>query len=132
MLRYLTWMSYRLLADLVVVIHFAFIAFAVLGGLLTLRWPRVAWIHLPAVFWGATVELAGWICPLTPLEQGLRRASGQAGYAGGFIEHSLQPILYPVALGRELQLALGGFLVGVNLLIYLAVWRRRRREREWS
>ena len=125
-------MSYRTLADLVVLIHFAFIAFALLGGLLALRWPWITWIHLPAVLWGAAVEFMGWICPLTPLEQGLRRAGGQAGYAGGFIEHFLQPVLYPPALSRELQLALGSLLVGVNLLIYLAVWRLRRPDEEHS
>ena len=120
-------MVYRVLADLVVGIHLAFIAFALLGGLLVLRWPRVAWIHLPAVLWGVAVELAGWICPLTPLEQALRRASGQDGYTGGFIEHHLEPILYPSVLNRELQLALAVLLLGVNLAIYAAVWRVVRR-----
>ena len=116
-------------ADLVVVLHLAFILFVVAGGLLVLRWPRLAWAHLPVVAWGAGIELIGWICPLTPLENALRRAAGQAGYAGGFIEHYLMPLIYPAGLTREIQLALGLFVLVVNLAIYTVValrWRRSR------
>src|SRR5690606_28688271 len=84
--RPLVPMMYRLLADTTLVVHFAFVLFVVLGGLLVLRWRWVAWIHLPAVLWGAFVELTGRICPLTPLELWLRNLGGQRGYEGGFIE----------------------------------------------
>ncbi|WP_332674317.1 DUF2784 domain-containing protein [Aromatoleum sp.] len=119
-------------ADLVVALHFAFILFVVAGGLLVLRWPGLAWAHLPVVAWGAGIELIGWICPLTPLENVLRRAAGEAGYAGGFIDHYLAPLIYPTGLTREHQLALGLFVTIVNLLIYGLVALRRRRLRQRS
>ncbi len=107
-----------LLADLVVAAHFLFVLFVVLGGLLVLRWPRVAYLHIPAAIWGAAIEFLGWICPLTPLEHWLRRRSGGAGYSGGFIEHYILPVLYPSALTREIQLILGFLVIAVNLGIY--------------
>ena len=115
-------------ADIIVALHFLFVAFVVLGGLLALRWPRIAWLHVPAVIWGALVEFTGWICPLTPLENRLRRASGESGYQGDFIAHYILPVLYPNGLTRRDQLVLGGVALGINLLIYtLAVMRHRRR-----
>jgi hypothetical protein len=119
-------MSSGLLADLLVVIHFGFVIFVVLGGVLALRWPRVAWAHVPAAVWGAWIEWAGWICPLTPLENRLRAAAGQAGYDSSFVEHYVMPVLYPAALTRELQWLLGGIVVGVNAVVYFIVWRRTR------
>ncbi len=119
-------MLYRALADLVVFAHFAFIVFVLLGGLLALRWRRAPWLHLPAAVWGVAVELLGWFCPLTPLETYLRRASGAAGYSGGFVERYLIPIVYPAELTRELQLLLGCAVLGINVAIYLVVWRRLR------
>lgn len=113
------------LADLVVVLHLVFILFAVGGGLLALRWPRVAWLHVPAVLWGVLVEATGGMCPLTPLENALRRAGGDAAYAGGFVDHYVVPLVYPAALTRELQIALAAALLGANALVYAAVWRRR-------
>ena len=117
----------RFFADVVLLIHVVFIAFAVAGGLLTLRWPRVAWIHLPAAVWAATVVTMGWICPLTPLENALRRAAGEAGYTGGFIEHYVVPLVYPAGLTREVQVVLGAMVVAVNLAIYATVWLRAKR-----
>jgi len=113
------------LADVVVVLHFAFVVFVVLGGLLVVRWPRVAWAHLPAAAWGAWVELAGRVCPLTPLENALRTRGGGDAYSTSFIEHHLVPILYPTALSRDLQLALGGFVLIVNVAVYACVLHRR-------
>ena len=113
------------LADIVLVLHLAFVVFAALGGLLVIRWPRVAWLHLPAVAWGAFVELTGRICPLTPLESSLRAAAGGTGYEGDFIEHYLLPFIYPTGLTPDIQLALGGLLIVVNLVIYAIVWRGR-------
>lgn len=118
-------MSYRLLADLVVFLHAAFIGFALLGGFLVFRWPRAAWFHLPAVWWGAAVEWFGWVCPLTPLENELRRAAGMAGYSEGFIERYVVPVVYPAALTRDVQVALGAALIIANVAIYFVAWRCR-------
>ena len=119
-------MLYRAFADFVALTHFAFIVFALLGGLFALRWRWAPCVHLPAATWGAAIEFFGWFCPLTPLENSLRRASGSAGHPGGFIEHYLLPILYPAELTREIQLVLGGAVVLVNMAVYFAVWRRLR------
>ncbi len=125
-------MVYRCLADGVVAAHLAFIVYAVAGGLLALRWPRAAWLHLPAVAWAAAVELAGWICPLTPLENALRRSAGEAGHAGSFIEHYFVPLVYPAGLGRELQVALGVGVLVANAAVYAGVLARWRRSRSRS
>jgi hypothetical protein len=121
---------YRLLADIVVLLHLGFVVFVVLGGLLALRWRAAAWVHLPAALWGAAIELAGWICPLTPLENELRRRGGESGYAGGFVEHYVLPVLYPPGLTRDTQLVLAALVVAVNVAVYTVViarWRRRLR-----
>ena len=122
-------MNYRLLADVVLMAHAAFVAFVVLGGLLALRWPRLAWLHLPAAAWGAGIEFAGGICPLTPLENHWRGLAGEQGYAGGFLEHYLLAVLYPEGLTRGVQLALGLLVLAVNAAVYALVWRRRRTSR---
>lgn len=119
-------MSHGLLADAVLLLHLAFILFVVLGGFLAWRWPRLAWLHLPAAAWGALIEFGGWPCPLTPLENHLRALAGEAGYRGGFVEHYLLPLVYPEALTRELQIALGLGVVAINLAAY-ALGRRRAR-----
>jgi hypothetical protein len=120
-------MLYRVLADLVVLAHLAFVLFVVGGGVAVLRWPRLAWLHLPVAAWGALVEYAGWICPLTPLEDALRQAGGQAACTGDFVTRYLIPVLYPVALTRDVQVALGSVVVLVNALVYWEVVRRARR-----
>lgn len=118
-------MIYRLLADAVLIVHGLFVAFVVFGGLLTLwRW-RLAYLHLPALAWGAMVIGMGWICPLTPLEVSLRQQAGQRGYAGGFIEHYVLAVIYPDGLTRGVQITLAVALVGGNLLVY-GLWARRR------
>jgi hypothetical protein len=119
-------MPLRLAADAVLLLHLGFIAFVLLGGLLALRWPRAAWVHLPAAAWGVWIELSGALCPLTPLENRLRAAAGQAGYEGGFIEHYLLALIYPAGLTREVQWVLAALVVATNLAIYAWVWRRRR------
>ena len=101
--------------------------FVVAGGLLVVRWPRVAWAHLPAAAWGVWVELAGWVCPLTPIENWLRQQAGQAVYTTSFIERYLLPVLYPPALTRETQWVLGGLVLAVNAAVYLVAVRRRMR-----
>lgn len=121
-------MIYRLLADLVVLLHASFILFALLGGLLVLRHRRWLWLHIPAAIWAAAVVIGGWICPLTYLENALRRASAQAGYDGSFIEHYLLPLIYPPGIQSDTQLVLGLIAIGCNLLIYgFVIWRVRRR-----
>lgn len=117
-------MLHRVLADVVLLLHLLFVAFAVAGGLLALRWRWMPRVHLPVLAWAGTVEFTGWICPLTPLENRLRRAGGEAGYAGGFVEHYLLPLLYPEALTRETQLVLGAGLLFFNAVVYGLVWRR--------
>ncbi len=119
-------MLYRLAGDLVAVVHLLFVLFVVLGALLVVRWPRLAWAHLPAAAWGAMIEYGNWICPLTPLENLLRRRAGQAGYQGGFIEHYLLPVLYPAGLTRTSQLVLGSLVLVLNVALYGWILRRRR------
>jgi hypothetical protein len=118
-------LSYHLLADIVVLAHFGFVLFVVLGGLLVLRWPRLAWVHLPTAAWGAWVEFTGRICPLTPLEKALRRQAGEAIYSGDFVTHYVLPVLYPIGLTRTIQLVLGVTVVALNLAVYWLMLRRR-------
>ncbi len=117
-------MLYRLLADVVVAVHLGFVLFVVAGGFLILRWPRTAWIQLPAALWGVLVEWSGWVCPLTPLENWLRAEGGAAGYAGGFVERYLLPVLYPASLTRGTQVLLGATALVVNLIAYGLVLTR--------
>ncbi len=122
-------MLHRLAADAVLMLHLAFVVFVLLGGLLALRWRRAPWLHLPAAAWGVYIELSGGLCPLTPLENSLRRAAGEAGYDGGFIEHHLLPLIYPAGLTQEIQYLFAAIALGVNALAYAWVWGRRcRRE----
>ena len=121
-------MLYRGLADLTLVIHLAFVLFVILGGFLALRWPRVAWVHVPVALYGATIEFIGFICPLTPLEIWLRRRGGEAGYEGGFIEHYITAAIYPTGLTREIQLVLGVAVLAINVIVY-TIWLRRRKAR---
>ena len=118
-------MLYVLLADLLVLLHVAFILFAIIGSLLYLRWPRAIFVHLPAVLWSAVVELAGYYCPLTPWENELRWRAGEAGYAGDFIGHYLLPLIYPAGLTRAVQISLGLGVLILNVLAYSFIWRKR-------
>ncbi|MCU7920798.1 MAG: DUF2784 domain-containing protein [Candidatus Thiodiazotropha sp. (ex Epidulcina cf. delphinae)] len=124
-------MFYRILADLVAFVHFAFIVFVIFGGLLALRWRWAPWVHAPAAVWGTGVELFGFFCPLTTLENSLRRVSGAAGYSGGFMEQYLLPLIYPDEITREIQMLLGAVLVVLNLVIYFVIWRRFRTRKVW-
>lgn len=118
---------YRLLAGLVVAFHALFIGFIVLGGFLTWRWRRVAWIHVPCAVWGILIEYRGWTCPLTPLENHLRAKAGAAGYSGGFIEHYVLPAIYPAGLTPRIQLVLGTGVLLINLFAYGVLLRRMLR-----
>jgi hypothetical protein len=121
-------MIYRLAAELVILVHFAFVAFVVGGALLVVYRPWVALVHVPAVLWGAATELIGIVCPLTPLEQRLWGLACETGYAGDFLDHYLTSILYPAGLTRTVQIGLGSALLALNVALYgWALARRRRR-----
>ncbi len=121
-------MGYRILADLVVLAHFGFIVFVLLGGLLAFRCRWIPWLHIPAVAWGGFIELTGRICPLTPLENSLRRAGGLNDYSQSFIERYIVPVVYPAELTREVQIVIGFVLIGLNVMIYgYLAWRRSKR-----
>jgi len=117
---------YLLLADLIVVLHLLFVIYAALGGLLLLKWPRLAWLHIPVVVWGTLTEFLGLICPLTPLEIWLRQQAGGDPYNGDFVSHYVVPLIYPPGLTSEMQWLLGSGLVIVNLLIYAWLYSRVR------
>ena len=116
---------YPMLADLVVFIHLTFVAFVVLGGLLMMKWPGLIWIHLPAVFWGVAIELSGWICPLTPLENWLRHKGGEENYQFDFVARYLLPMLYPQGLTRSAQVVLGALVLVMNVAIYGWVLKKK-------
>jgi len=110
---------YNLLADFTVGVHFLFIMFVVCGGLLVIRRPYMAFVHIPAAIWGAAVEIFGWICPLTPLENHFRDLAGETLYSGDFVARYLLPVIYPENLTTTIQHILGGLVIGVNIIIYL-------------
>lgn len=118
-----------LLADVVLLMHLAFVLFVLFGGLLALKWPGAIRLHLPAVFWGVFVEFSGWNCPLTPLENWLREQGGAGAYEGDFLGQYLLALLYPNNLTRPAQLMLGLFVIAMNTAIYLWLWRRNRLHR---
>ena len=120
-------MIWRALADLVLLIHLVFIVFVIVGGFFASRWRWLPWIHLPAVAWAIILEFSGWICPLTPLENSLRQASGEAGYPGGFLEHYLVPVVYPEALTPEIQIYIGLGVLLINGMAYSILWKGRTR-----
>jgi Protein of Unknown function (DUF2784) len=101
--------------------------FVFAGGLLVLRRPRLAWIHLPAAAWGTLVEIEGWICPLTPLENRFRELAGGVPYRGDFVERYLLRVIYPEGLTPRFQLLLAAAVVGVNVAFYSILLRRKRR-----
>lgn len=124
---------YQLLADTVLVVHFLFIVFVLTGGLLAFRWPRIAWLHIPATAWGALIEFMGWICPLTPLENHFLRLGNETTYQGDFISRYILPIIYPAGLTPAIQVMLGSIVIFLNGIIYtLVILRIRRRGIQWT
>lgn len=119
---------YQVLADLVLIVHLTFVIFVLCGGLLVLRWRRIAWLHLPAAIWGAAVEFGGWICPLTPLENWLRVQAGEIGYSSDFVAYYLLPVLYPTSLTYDIQLILGTAVLLINISMYGWLWHQWRRD----
>ncbi len=121
-------MFHALAANAVLIVHALFVLWVLLGALAVARWPRLAWLHLPAVAWVVWLEWTGAICPLTPLEVHLLQAAGQAGYSGGFIEHYALAALYPEGLTRQMQWLLGLAVLVLNAAAYgWLLWRRRVR-----
>jgi hypothetical protein len=118
---------YLLLAEITLLVHLAFIAFVLGGGLLVLRWPRAAWLHLPAVIWGALIEFTGWICPLTPLEKRFLELAGDKSYQGGFIARYLWPTIYPADLTQAIQVILGAAVIVLNSIVYAFVLLKAKR-----
>jgi len=118
--------SYSLLADAMLLLHFAFVLFVAVGGFLVIKWARLAWLHLPALAWAVWVELSGSICPLTPMEQSFRQQAGESTYTGSFISHYLEPILYPVGLTPESQWRIAAIALAINLAAYLLAIRARK------
>lgn len=119
-------MLYALLADLTLLLHTTFILFVVIGGALVFWRRGIAWLHIPCALWGIVIELQGWVCPLTYLENDLRAAAGSSGYSGGFIDHYLVPVIYPSGLTTDTQFLLGIAVLLVNAIIYTLVWRNMR------
>src|SRR5262245_21522305 len=117
-------MIYRALADFVLLFHMAFVLFAALGGVLVFKWRSVAWFHIPAALWAALIELVGWVCPLTPLENWLRHKGGEAGYQTGFLERYLITLIYPAPVSRSLHVVFVLVVKGVNRAIYWRIWGR--------
>jgi hypothetical protein len=115
---------YRVLADVVVLLHFLFVLFVVFGGFLVLRWRNLWWVHAPAAVWGALIEFRDWLCPLTPLENFFRRRGGEGGYHGGFVERYILSLIYPGDIPRGVQIALGIGVIVINVLAYALVMRR--------
>jgi len=116
---------YQVAAELVLILHLGFIGFVIAGGVAVHWWPRIAWLHVPLFVWGSLVNLAGWVCPLTPLENHLRRLAGESGYAGSFIEQYVAPVVYPAGMTSDLALAAGVFLLVWNVAVYAWVFRVR-------
>jgi hypothetical protein len=116
-------MLYQLLASVVAILHFAFIVFVIGGGLLLLLWPKLMWIHLPAAIWGVVIEMMGWYCPLTGIENWLLRRAGRAGYSGGFVSHYIFALIYPAGLTRSIELMIGIVVLVVNVSVYVRVFK---------
>jgi hypothetical protein len=116
-------MTYQYAATGIALIHLAFIVFVLLGGFLVLKWPRLAWVHLPAAVWGVLIEFFGWWCPLTKWENYFLREAGRAGYDGGFVAHYIMPILYPPGLTRGMEIAIGAIVLIINVSIYWKAFR---------
>lgn len=115
-----------------VLAHFLFIFFVICGGLLVIRWPKIAFVHLPAAIWGALVEIFSWICPLTPLENHFRALAGESSYSGDFIVRYLLPVIYPENLTTSIQKILGVAVIVINVIMYVIAIKKNRRDRFYN
>lgn len=125
-------MIYRILADIMVIVHFCFILFVIGGGFLVLKWRKLIWAHIPVVIWGIFIEFSGWICPLTPWENHFRRLAGETVYQGDFIGKYILPLIYPEELTRNIQIILGSIVIAINLLVYAFIFIQSRRKNNFD
>lgn len=116
-------MIYNLAATAIALVHLAFIVFVLFGGILLLKWPRLMWLHLPSAVWGVAIELFGWWCPLTKWENHFLLRAGRAGYTDGFVSHYIMPVIYPAGLTRGIEVAIGIFVLVLNVAVYVRVFR---------
>ena len=116
-------MAAQLAATAIALVHLAFILFVIFGGFAVLKYPKLLWVHIPAAVWGVLIELFGWWCPLTKWENHFLQQAGRAGYDGGFVSHYIMPLIYPAGLTRGLEIAIGVFVLVLNLGIYVRVFR---------
>jgi hypothetical protein len=116
-------MAYNFAATAIAILHLGFIIFVLLGGLLVLKWPRLAWVHVPAAVWGVLIEFFGWWCPLTRWENYLLREAGRAGYHGGFVAHYIMPVIYPAGLTRGMEIGIGILVLVINVSVYVRAFR---------
>jgi len=119
---------YNIAADIVVFVHFTFIVFVLVGGVLVFKWRRLIWLHIPSAIWGAMIVMVGWICPLTPIENRLRHAGESETYTRSFIEHYLVPVIYPSGLDREMFIVMGMVVIVINVIVYIMLFVKYKRE----
>ena len=120
-------MLFQLAADFIIILHFIFIVFVLVGGILVLKWRWLIWLHIPAVIWGVLISFMGWICPLTPLENMLRQAGGGEVYITGFVEHYIVPLIYPSGFNHEMFGAMGIFVIVVNVIVYTIFFKNGKK-----
>ena len=120
-------MLYKIAADLVILFHFAFIVFVLVGGLLVFKWRWIIWLHIPAAIWGSMIIIIGWICPLTPIENWLRQAGAQEQYSSSFLEQYLIPVIYPLGLNHERFIAMGLVVIVINVFVYTILFINQKK-----
>jgi hypothetical protein len=119
-------MVFDVLAGVVMVVHLAFILFVAVGALLAWRWPRLVWLHVPAVAWGFGIIVIGYECPLTPLEKWLRRRAGDDGYQGGFVDRYVEDVIYPEEFTPLLRALAAVTIVAGYVRLFRSFGLRRR------
>ena len=117
---------FEIFAVLALLLHLSFILFVIFGAILILKFKKIIYVHVPAVAWGAYIELSHSICPLTHLENYFLKKAGKEQYSVDFIENYIFKIIYPPALNYEIQTYLGIILIFVNLVIYYYIVKKIR------
>ncbi len=118
-------MAYRILADLVVMAHFFWIVFLVVGFLPGSRYQSVKILHLGGLGFAVISQIFGWYCPLTHLEVWLRsRHDPELGYAGSFIIHYLEKVIY-------IEISPAVIFLLTLVLCLVSGWGYFRKGRRW-